>query len=85
MFIFHFIHCIRLPFSLGLVFSLSDCLVSYLSLVGERMSRCSKVTIGHILSLHSNDEDVHLSGSVPLNEGVDGFLGKGAVSSYFRK
>jgi len=31
------------------------------------MSRCSKVTIGHILSLHSNDEDVHLSGSVPLN------------------
>ena len=85
MFIFRFILCIRLPFALGLVFSLSDRLVSYVSLVGERMSRGSKATIGHIPSLHSNDEDVHLSRSVPLNGGVDGFLGKGAVSSSFRK
>ena len=60
--------CISLPLALGLVFSLSDCLVSYPSLVGERMSGGSKATSGHVLSLRPNDDDVHPLGSVPLTE-----------------
>ena len=85
LFIFRFILCIHYPFALGPVFSLSDRLFSYLSLIGERMSGVSKAKIDHISSLYSDDKDVHPSRNVPLNGGMDGFLGKGAVGTSFRK
>ena len=81
----HFLFYSLYPSSLCPWSSLSDRLFSYLSLIGERMSGGSKAKIGHISSLHSDDKDIHPSRSVPLNRGVDGFLGKGAVGSSFRK
>ena len=53
---------------------MSDHLVSYSSLVGERMSRGSKATSGHVPSLRPDDEDDHPSGSVPLMEELMGSL-----------
>ena len=52
----------------GLVFSLSDHLLSYPLLVGERMSGGSKAISDHIPSLRPDDKNVHPSGSVPLTE-----------------
>ena len=47
---------------------MSDCLVSYPSLIGERMSGGSKATSGHVPSLCLDDKDAHLSRNVPLTK-----------------
>ena len=52
----------------GLVSSLSDCLVFYPSLVGERMLGANKATSSHISSFCSDNDNVHPSRSVPLTE-----------------
>ena len=52
----------------GLVFSLSDHLLSYPLLVGERMSKGSKAISDHVPSLRPDDKNVHPLGSVPLAE-----------------
>ena len=47
---------------------MSDRLVSYLLLIDERMSGGSIATSHHVLSLHLDDKDAHLSRNVPLTE-----------------
>lgn len=62
-FIHHF-----LVVSLVLSLRVSNHLVSYPSLVGERMSRGNKAISGHVPSFYLDDKDVHLLGNVLTTE-----------------
>lgn len=76
LYLFSFLFFNRPPSVVGLVFSLrvSDYLVFYSSLVGERMSGGSKATSGHVPSFRLDDEDVHPSRNDPTIEDWIGSL-----------